>query len=179
MDGGMKHFFALLAVVCLFFLLAACARLLATSPSPSPTAPATSTLTPTAPATFTLTLSPTSTPTSTLTPTRTPIPPSPTPDLSYLFNFSAKPLPYWSGMPVMPQAIAGDDKKVMYYYYLKASREAVHQFYLNEMPRWGWQLFSSVGGKSGDVLIFIKGHTTVTVGIVVSGELVSVMLLNS
>jgi hypothetical protein len=177
MDGGMKHFFALLPVVWLGIFLVACGRGLAPSPSPMPTA--TVTPTPTVTATFTLTPSPTSTPTPTLTPTKTRIPPSSTPDLSYLFTFSAKPLLYWNWLPVMPQAIAGDDKADMYRYYLKASREVVRQYYLQEMPRWGWQLFSSGGEKGGDVLIFIRGHTTVTVGIVVRGELVSVMLLNS
>jgi hypothetical protein len=177
MDGGMKRFFALLPMVCLGIVLAACAGLLAPSPSPMPTA--TVALTPTGIATFTLTPSPTSTPTATLTPTKTRIPRTATPDLSYLFNFSGKPLPYWNGLPVMAQAIAGDDKQDMYRYYLKASLEVVRQYYLQEMPRWGWQLFTSSGGKSGDVLIFIKGHTTVTVGIVVRGELVSVMLINS
>lgn len=177
MDGGMKYFFALLPVVCLGFLLAACERVLAPSPSPAPTA--TITPQPPATATFTLTPSPTSTLTPTLTPTKTRIPPSSTPDLSYLFNFSGKPLLFWNGLPVMPQAIAGDDKRDMYRYYLIASREVVRQYYLQEMPRWGWLLFSSGGEKGGDVLIFIKGHTTVTVGIVVRGELVSVMLLNS
>jgi hypothetical protein len=79
----------------------------------------------------------------------------------------------------MPQAIAGEDKGSVYYYYLRTSREGVRQYYLQEMPRWGWQLFSSGVGVGGDLLIFLKGHYSVTVGIVAQGELVSVMLVNS
>jgi hypothetical protein len=126
-----------------------------------------------------LTPSPTSTPTPTFIPTKTRIPPSPTPDLGFLFNFSGKPLPYWNDIPVMPQAVAGEDKGSVYYYYLKARREVVHQYYLQEMPLWGWQLFADGTGKNGDMLIFIKEHTTVSVGIAARGELVSVMLINS
>jgi len=82
-------------------------------------------------------------------------------------------------MPVMPQAIAGEVEPDVYYYYLKANRDAVRQYYLQEMPRWGWQLFASGGGKNGDILIFIKNHNTVSVGIIVKGELASVMLVDS
>ena len=148
-------------------------------PSPNPTSTASATPVPTATATFTLTPTPTDTPSATLTPTRTRIPRTATPDLSYLFNFSGKPLPSWNGLPVMPQAIAGEDKSDVYYFYVKASLEVVYQYYLQEMPRWGWQLFSSAGSKNSDVLIFIKGHNTVTVGILVKGDLASVMLIDS
>ena len=79
----------------------------------------------------------------------------------------------------MPQAIAGEDKSDVYLYYLKASRDVVRQYYLQEMPLWGWQLFDDGKGKTGDMLIFIKGHITATVGIIVKGDLVSVMLINS
>jgi hypothetical protein len=96
-----------------------------------------------------------------------------------LFDFSGKPLPFWSDMPVMPQALAGEEKSGVYYYYLKASREEVHQYYLQQMPYWGWQLFASGSKTNGDLLIFIKSHVTVTVGIVAKGGLVSVMLVNS
>jgi hypothetical protein len=118
-------------------------------------------------------------PTPTFTPTKTRIPPSPTPDLGFLFIFSGKPLPYWNDIPVMPQAVAGEDKGSVYYYYLKARLEVVRQYYLQEMPLWGWRLFDDGTGKNGDMLIFIKGHATVSVGIVAQGELVSVMLINS
>jgi hypothetical protein len=82
-------------------------------------------------------------------------------------------------MPVMPQALAGEEKNGVYYYFLRARREEVHQYYLQQMPYWGWQLFASETKQNGDLLIFIKGHSTVTVGIVVKGDLISVMLLDS
>jgi len=79
----------------------------------------------------------------------------------------------------MPLAVAGEEKGGVYYYYVRARPDVVLQYYLQEMPRWGWQLFSTDYGKQSDVLIFLKGHTSVTVGIVAQGELVSVMLVNS
>jgi hypothetical protein len=171
--------FGLLPIVCLGLLLSACGGLLVQSPSSTPTATATMTPLPTATATFTLTPSPTGTPSPTSTPTRTPIPASPTANLDFLFNFSGKPLPFWSNMPVMTQAVAGEEESGVYYYYLKASLEEVHQYYLQQMPYWGWQLFASGTKQNSDLLIFIKGHNTVTVGIVVKGDLISVMLVNS
>jgi len=79
----------------------------------------------------------------------------------------------------MPEAAAGVDKGGVYYYYLRARRAVVRQYYLQEMPRWGWQLFSSGVGDHEDLLIFLKGHNSVTVGIVAQGDLVSVMLVDS
>jgi hypothetical protein len=175
----LKYPFTYLVAVCLGFLLAGCGTWLGPLPSPTPTVTATPTPLPTATSTATPTPSPTSTLTPTPTPTRTPIPPSPTSNLDFLFNFSGQPLPFWKGMPVMPQAAAGEDKEDVYYYYLKSSREVVRQYYLQQMPYWGWQLFADGMGKNGDLLIFIKGHTTVTVGIIVRGDLVSVMLVDS
>jgi hypothetical protein len=96
-----------------------------------------------------------------------------------LFTLSGKPFTSWNWLPVMPQAIAGEEKGGVYYYYLRSSRDVVRQYYVDVMPSWGWQLFSAETKANGDVLIFIKGHTTITVGIVVSGDLVSVMLVNS
>ena len=82
-------------------------------------------------------------------------------------------------MPVMPQAVAGEEKSGVYYYYLQGRREEVRQYYLQQMPYWGWQLFDSGAKTNGDMLIFIKSHVTVTVGIISRGGLVSVMLVNS
>ncbi len=82
-------------------------------------------------------------------------------------------------MPVMPQAQAGEDDDDVYYYYLPGSLAVVRQFYLEQMPYWGWQLFSSRVRLNGVTLIFIKNHSTVTVGIVVRNNLVSVMLVDS
>ncbi len=177
MTERVRYSLALLAVAWLGLLLSACG----VKPTPLPSPTLTGTVTPTATLTFTRTLtpSPTGTPTPTPTPTKTHHPPSATPDLSSLFNFSGKPLPYWNDMPVMPQAIAGEDKGSQYYYYLRARREVVRQYYLQQMPLWGWQLFSSEVEGGEDVLIFLKSHTSVTVGIVAQGDLVSVMLVNS
>jgi hypothetical protein len=175
----LKCCFGLLLVVGIGCLLSACGSLLAPSSSPTPTVSLTPSPRPTATSTFTLNPSPTCTFTPTATPTKTPIPASPTSNLDFLFNLSGKPLPYWSNMPVMPQAVAGEENSGVYYYYLKASRKEVHQYYLQQMPYWGWQLFASGTKQNGDMLIFIKGHVTVTVGIIARGDLVSVMLLNS
>ena len=175
----MKHSFGLLAAVWMGLLLNACGSLLTPSASPAPTSTKTSVPPLTATATFTITPSPTNTFTPTFTPTQTPVPVSPTPNLNFLFDFSEKALPFWNDMPVMPQAIAGDEKIGVYYYYLVASRDVVRQYYLQQMPFWGWQLFASEARPNGDMLIFIKSHVTVTVGIVARGDLVSVMLVNS
>jgi hypothetical protein len=175
----LKRSFSVLPVVCLSFILAGCGNLLAPATSSTPAATATPSPLPTPTSTFTVTPSTASTFTPTSTPTRTPIPASPTPNLDFLFNFSGKPLPFWNDMPVMPQAVAGEEKSGVYYYYLPARREEVRQYYLQQMPYWGWQLFASGTKTNGDVLIFIKSHVTVTVGIVVKGSLVSVMLVNS
>src|SRR5262245_47762864 len=80
-------------------------------------------------ATVTATASPqptnTATATKTSVPTETPTPPSPAHELP-----KGTPLAEWSGIPIMPNAIAGESGEPYYIYITRASPEEVLTYYL-------------------------------------------------
>ena len=107
----------------------------------------------------------TSLPTSTFTPETTITPKSteittadvlPTP--------SEKPLSEWEGIPIMPNAIAGDGDSNSYYFTVKSSPDDVQNFYEPAMAQLGWDLFASGQGTTEALMLFFMKDTA-TAGI--------------
>lgn len=116
-------------ILCLL-LMAACSG----TPTPFPlTQTPIPSLTPTATETFT------PQPTATRTPTSTP---AATEEEWQLTDPVGEPLPKWKGIPIMPQAIAGEEGDSTYFYMLDESPPDVYNYYLEEMPDLGWELFA-------------------------------------
>jgi hypothetical protein len=149
--------------------------------TPIPTATSLPTLTSTPEPTITPTRTATPTPTPvppTQTPTKTPVPPTKTPSTLGLQMPSGTPVANWEGLPVMPNAIAGDSDATGYSFTVKASTEEIQNFYEKEMPKLGWNTLGiGQGTTNAIILIFMKGSSTVSVGIIPqSDDLVYVLL---
>jgi hypothetical protein len=90
------------------------------------------------------------------------------PDFNSMFNPQGTPVSEWNGIPVMPQASAGQEADANNYSFKFAgtTKEAV-DFYNGEMVKLGWtSLFSVPGNDSGAVLAFQKDSTVLTITIV-------------
>lgn len=120
----------------------------------------------------------TSSPTSTSTPTETPLPPTETPSAPALPMPSGKPSSEWEGVPIMPNAIAGEGDNKGYSFTINASPDAIQKFYEKELGKLGWTLLASGQGKtSSTLLIFIKDTSTLSVSIIPQPDGIMYVLL--
>jgi hypothetical protein len=114
--------------------------------------------TPTSLPTSTFTLEPTITPTPTEKPTQTPIPPTKPPTAGTLPMPTGKPVSNWEGIPVMPEAIAGEGDSKGYAFTIQATLDEVQTYYETEMSKLGWNILGTGQDKTNAVLlIFTKG----------------------
>jgi hypothetical protein len=144
-------------VIILSVLVIALASCNTFSPKPTQTPAPTETSLPTS----------TNTPEPTTTPTKTPVPPTKTPSAPVLPMPSGKPSSEWEGIPVMPNAIAGEGDSKGYSFIVKASPDDVQKFYANAMAKLGWNMFASGQGTTTAILLmFMKGADLVTISII-------------
>ncbi len=113
----------------------------------------------------------TNTPESTNTPTETvsaPVLPMP----------SGKPSSEWEGIPVMPNAIAGEGDSKGYSFTINASLDEIQKFYETELTKLRWNMFASGEGTTGaSLLIFMKDADTLSVSIIPQPDGVMYVLL--
>jgi hypothetical protein len=160
-------------------VLAAC-----NSFQPQPTTTPTPTNTSTSSATLTQTpsLSPTPTvtprPSKTPKPTKTPAPPTLTPNAYGFVLPVGKPAAEWKGIPVMPNAIAGEESTGSYSYTVKNSVAAVQKFYIRELPKIGWTLFASGVSESGNALdMYTKDNEMLSISVILADEKENLVLV--
>jgi hypothetical protein len=128
------------------------------SPRPTETPTLTATSLPTA----------THTPEPTNTPAQAPVLPMP----------SGKPASEWQGIPVMPDAIAGEGDNKGYSFTIEASHDEIQKFYEMELAKLGWDMFATGQGTTGAVLlIFMKDASTVSVSIIPQPDGIMFVLL--
>lgn len=84
---------------------------------------------------------------------------------------TGKPAVEWNGLPIMAQAIAGDEGEGSYYYTVEATVEEVETFYESEMQPLGWSQLGVGEGENGALLmIFQKDEVIVSVSILLLDE---------
>lgn len=133
---------------CLAVLLLASCTLVA--PEPTPTA--------------TFTPLPTETPLPTAT--KTPLPPTPTEDIAAALLPVGTPDAEWNGIPIMPEAIAGEGDDGGYSFTVQATPEDIQAYYERELTGLGFGLLAAGDGENGSLmLIFMKGVETISVSI--------------
>ena len=102
----------------------------------------------------------------TLSPTSTPLPSMLTPDA----------VSEWNGIPIMPDAIAGDGDAESYVFTVKATSQQVQDYYQAELGKLGWQLLATGEGEAS--LSFVNNASeTLTVSIITKGDEVLVLLV--
>jgi hypothetical protein len=91
------------------------------------------------------------------------------PDIQGMVNPQGTPLKEWKGIPVMPQATAGQEDNTngnTYSYKADASVKDAQDFYSTELEKLGWKTFMNLSGDTnGSIQIYQKDNNTLTVSI--------------
>jgi hypothetical protein len=110
--------------------------------------------------------------------TNTPFPASKTPDVVGTIVPQGQPASEWQGIPIMPQAIAGEGDEESYVFTIKAMPQQVQDYYQVELGKLGWQPFATENRGSSQLLMFTNATSeTLTVSIIAKGEEVLVLLV--
>jgi hypothetical protein len=103
------------------------------------------------------------------------------PDIQGFFNPQGTPVSEWNGIPVMPQATAGQEFKDSntYSYKVDASIKEVQDYYKAELEKLGWNSsFNMPGNDTVAVAMFQKDNSFLTVTITdVNGSVVVLLSL--
>jgi hypothetical protein len=104
--------------------------------------------------------------------------PSALPDFQSMFDPKGTPVSEWNGIPIMPQATAGQEADANNYSFkFTGTTKEATDFYNDQMVKLGWtSMFSMPGSDSGAVLAFQKGDAVVTLTIVTTDNSTVVVL---
>jgi len=103
------------------------------------------------------------------------------PNLGQMENPQGTPVTEWNGIPIMPQASAGQEFADQKSYSFKGNMTAqeVQDYYNTEMVKLGWNSTPSLPGSStGAILLFSKDSSVLTIAVNSSdGETVVIVTL--
>lgn len=115
---------------------------------------------------------------STLAPTNTSVRPTQAPDVVSSLIPEGQPASEWNGIPIMPDAIAGEGDEESYVFTIRATPQQVQEYYQLELGKLGWQPFATGNGDSSLMLMFTNNASaTLTVSIMAKGDEVLVLLV--
>ena len=101
------------------------------------------------------------------------------PNFGDMFNPQGEPVTEWNGIPVMPQATAGQEFADSNTYSFKADatvKEAT-DYYDAEMDKLGWSsTFNLPGDENAAALVFSKDNNIATITITLQGDAIVVLL---
>jgi hypothetical protein len=126
--------------------------------------------------TATSTPAPTETATPAPTATRTPAPslsPTEKPDPASLLMPHGEPESEWEGIPIMPEAIAGEGDATSYRFLVEGlTREDVLAYYNARLPALGWNPLGIGTGDGGApaLVIYTGAEGTLTLSLIDAGE---------
>jgi len=92
-----------------------------------------------------------------------------------IFDPQGAPVSSWKDIPVMPQALAGQEVENMYSFRVNASIQEVQQFYAAQMPALGWT--SILSGTDLPLLLYSKDDQTLGITITEPDENGAIVLL--
>lgn len=101
------------------------------------------------------------------------------PDLENIFDPEGAPLQEWKGIPVMPQATAGQEFTANNTYSFKSNVtiKEVQDFYTERLPALGWeQPFNIPGEEDAGLMIFQKEGSTLAITITAWDEYTVIVL---
>lgn len=101
------------------------------------------------------------------------------PDVPGYANPSGAPASEWNGIPIMPQAIVGQefDKSTYGFKMGTVTQADVQAFYMDKLKALGWTSQFNVGAGPGAIMTFTKASSSLTVAITKSDKDTSVMLI--
>jgi hypothetical protein len=101
------------------------------------------------------------------------------PDFGNMFNPQGEPVKEWNGIPVMPQATAGQEFADTKTYSFKADATVknAQDFYNDAMVKAGWSsMISMPGDANGAILVFQKDSKIATITITSQDNAIIVLL---
>lgn len=151
----MKKIQITISLLLLISLSTACS---AFTPEPTPTVAPTATETPVPSPTTTNTPPPSLTPTT--KPTHTP-----TVDPIEALMPVGDPAAEWQGIPIMPEAVAGEGDSSSYRFAIEATKFEIQAYYNREMGKLGWETFATGTNDAGEVIMIMysKGDEITTI----------------
>jgi hypothetical protein len=121
------------------------------------------------------------TPTLTIIPTlvltNTSVPQPETPDAVAAIAPEGQPAAEWNGIPIMPNAIAGEGDEESYVFTVKATPQQVQEYYQLELGKLGWQLSVTGDGDSSLMMFTNNASVTLTISLITKGDEVLVLLV--
>jgi hypothetical protein len=102
------------------------------------------------------------------------------PDVSSYLNPTGVPRSEWSGIPIMPQALAGQeyDKNTYSYRAPSMAETDVQSYYAGELKGLGWtSTFSAATGSEGGVMVFSKDSSVLTITVVKEDQQILILLI--
>lgn len=92
-----------------------------------------------------------------------------------IFDPQGAPVSVWKEIPVMPQAVAGEDVEGVYSYRVNASAQDVQKFYAEQLPGLGWTTVLSAPDLP--FLVYGKADKELTITITDPDENGTIVLL--
>jgi len=102
------------------------------------------------------------------------------PDFENMFNPQGAPVQDWRGIPIMPEAIAGQEfsENNTYSFKVNVTAQAVQEFYDEQLTALGWsQPFSFPVEGEGGLMVFRKEESSLAITITPSEGSVVVLLV--
>jgi len=101
-------------------------------------------------------------------------------DFGNMLNPQGTPLQEWNGVPIMPQATAGqefnENNTNIYSFKATATAQEVQDFYKEKMTSLGWTAFDMPGGGQAGFIAFQKDNSFLTIVATASDGSVVVIL---
>lgn len=94
---------------------------------------------------------------------------------SGIFDPQGVPAATWKGIPIMPEALAGEEVQGMYSFRVNASLKEIHDFYAAALPPLGWS--SMFATQEMPIEVYSKENQVLTITIT-EGEGSAVVLLS-
>jgi hypothetical protein len=121
------------------------------------------------------------TPTFTIVPTlvltNTSVPQTETPGAVSAIAPEGQPAAEWNGIPIMPDAIAGEGDEESYVFTVKTTPQRVQEYYQLELSKLGWQP-SATGDEDSSLMMFTNNASaTLTISLIAKGDEVLVLLV--
>src|SRR5512138_1886979 len=101
------------------------------------------------------------------------------PDVTKYMNPQGQPVAEWNGIPILPQATAGEEfSKGTYSFRVNGvSEQDIQGFYNDKLKAAGWDSpFSAQGGSAGGLMLFTKESQVLTVTITKADQDMVVLL---
>jgi hypothetical protein len=102
-----------------------------------------------------------------------------TPDAVAAIAPGGQPAAEWKGIPIMPDAIAGEGDEESYVFTVKATPQRVQEYYQLELGKLGWQPFATGDGNSSSLMLMFTNNVsaTLTISIIAKGDEALVLLV--